>query len=229
MLPLIENSMKRILICLVLLFCVVKTFGQDFGEKRRYLLWTFHTYNTTINGISVGAFPNFNNERFVRTNGIRLELPGLGFLAFIANGSMIRTGETDEIINGLNISSGTIGNVKYNGITLGGVVQCGTHNNGLAIAGMWNAMERSNGIQISGLLNESTYSNGLQISLSNSTQQMNGIQLGATNYSEVKMTGIQIGLYNFSQNTFGIQLGLWNVNEKRKFPIINWNFKRRKK
>lgn len=189
----------------------VKVFSQDFNEKTKYLFGTFHTQNTTINGISFGAFPQFDLERrFVRSNGIRFEIPGIGLVGFMANGSLIREEETDEIINGLNISGGTIGNVSFNGLTMALVVQSGTENNGIAVAGWWNAMDKSNGVQIAGLLNESTFSKGIQIAiLGNETDFMNGVQ---------------IGIVNRSKKTKGVQIGLWNINEKRKFPLINWSF-----
>lgn len=204
--------------------------------KQKYLIWTFHTQNTTINGISLGAFPQFNDkDRFVKTNGIRLEIPGLGFLAPIGNGSPIskidsvnnkinrKNYKFDEIINGINISSGTVGNVNYNGITIAAIAQFGNLNNGVALAGLWNGMDISNGIQISGLLNEALYSNGAQVSLANSAIVMHGMQIGGNNFAN-EMYGIQIGILNKSNNTKGIQLGLWNINEKRRFPIFNWNF-----
>lgn len=52
---------------------------------------------------------------------------------------------------------------------------------------------------------------------------MNGMQIGGNNYAK-KMYEIQIGIINKSNKTKGIQIGLWNINEKRKFPILNWNF-----
>ena len=226
----------KIIILLILTFFTVNVFSQEYNLNKRYLIWTFHTKNTTINGISVGAFPNLNeNNRFVKTNGIRLEIPGFGFLATLGNGSPIskidsisgkfnrKNYKFDEIINGINISSGTVGKVNYNGLTIGGIAQFGILNNGIAIAGIWNAMDKSNGIQISGLLNETLYSNGIQISLDNSTIIMNGMQIGGNNYAK-EMYGIQIGILNKSKKTKGIQIGIWNINEKRKFPIFNWNF-----
>jgi hypothetical protein len=39
------------------------------------------------------------------------------------------------------------------------------------------------------------------------------------------MKGVQIGLINKSKKLKGLQIGLWNVNQKRKLPLINWNFK----
>ena len=215
----------------------VKISSQDYTKKTRYLIGTFHTQNTTINGISFCAFPDLNHKsRFVKTNGVRLEIPGLGFLAPFGNGSRV-TGidsiggkfnrkdyELDEIINGLNFSTGTIGDVSYNGITIGVIAQFGIINNGIALAGIWNAMDISNGIQVSLLLNETLYNNGVQIALGNSTLMMNGIQIGGRNYAK-EMHGIQIGIWNKSKKTKGIQIGLWNINEKRKFPLLNWNFK----
>ncbi len=216
--------MKNLTILIIFLI-PIKAFSQDFNEKTRCLFGTFHTQNTTINGISVGAFPQFNGKkRFVRTNGIRLEVPGIGLVGFMANGSLIRNEETNEIVNGLNISTGTMGNVSFNGITLALVTQSGTENNGFAIAGLWNGMDRSNGIQIAGLFNEATYSNGVQIAISNSTEYMTGLQIGGANYANEKMVGLQIGIWNKSKNTKGIQLGILNINEKRKLPIANWNF-----
>nr|WP_315144997.1 hypothetical protein [uncultured Flavobacterium sp.] len=228
----------RITILIILTFLSVNLFSQEYSLKKRYLIWTFHTKNSTINGISIGAYPNLNeNNRFVKTNGIRLEIPGLGFLAPIGNGSPISRIDSvsgkfirkdykfDEIINGINISTGTIGKVNYNGLTIGGIAQFGILNNGIAIAGIWNAMNKSNGIQVSFLLNEALYSNGLQISIGNSAIIMSGLQIGGYNYAK-EMYGVQIGLWNKSQKTKGIQIGIWNINEQRKFPIFNWNFKK---
>jgi hypothetical protein len=213
-------------------------YSQDYSQKKYFPVGTFHAHNVTINGISVGAFSEFAHEkkRFVKTNGLRLEIPGIGIFAPLGNGSHISWVDTisgkfseqkyvyDEISNGINISGGTVGPIKYNGITLGAIAQFGIENNGLALAGIWNAMNRSNGAQFSILLNEAIYANGMQVSLSNVALIMNGIQIGASNYSQ-SVKGIQIGLFNKSKKTRGIQLGGWNCNEKRKLPILNWNFK----
>lgn len=227
--------MKIIILTIITLFSI-NTFSQEYNAKKKYLIWTFHTQNTTINGISLGAFPQLNDkDRFVKTNGIRLEIPGFGFLVPLGNGSPIskidsvcgkfnrKNYKFDEIINGINISTGTVGKINYNGITIAAIAQFGELNNGIALAGLWNAMDKSNGIQISGLANEALYSSGVQISLSNSSIIMNGIQIGGNNFAK-EMSGIQIGIWNKSKKTEGIQLGIWNINEKRKIPIFNWNF-----
>jgi hypothetical protein len=228
--------MKNIFLILVIAFSVGIS-GQEYNKETLSLIGTFHTQNTTINGISFGAFPHLiGKSRFVKTNGIRLEIPGIGFLAPIGNRSPIsRVGSIngdfqrkkykfDEIINGINISTGTVGVINFNGLTIGAIAQFGILSNGIAIAGVWNAMNLSNGIQISGLLNETLYSNGIQISIQNSSLRMHGLQIGVFNFGK-EICGIQMGLFNKSKKTKGIQIGLWNVNEKRKFPLVNWNFK----
>ncbi|MDO5656421.1 MAG: hypothetical protein Q4G27_09810 [Flavobacteriaceae bacterium] len=227
--------MKNLILTFITLFSV-HVFSQEYNQKNKYLIWTFHTQNTSINGISIGAFPQLNEkDRFVKTNGIRLEIPGLGFIAPLGNGSPISRIDSvsgkfnrkyyqfDEIINGLNISTGTVGKVNYNGITIAAIAQFGELNNGIALAGIWNAMDKSNGIQISALANEALYSSGAQISFANSAIIMNGLQIGANNFAN-EMHGIQIGLLNKSKKSKGIQIGIWNINEKRKFPMFNWNF-----
>ncbi len=39
------------------------------------------------------------------------------------------------------------------------------------------------------------------------------------------MKGLQIGVVNKAKRLRGIQLGIWNINERRKLPLINWNFR----
>ncbi|HIE45723.1 MAG TPA: hypothetical protein EYP87_06090 [Flavobacteriaceae bacterium] len=239
-----QNFKNKSLLVLIIILMTLNVSGQNYNDKTRWLFGTFHTQNTTINGISVGAFPRFDNKmRFVRTNGIRLEVPGIGLLGFMANGSLLPYGKTQEIVNGINISGGTLGAMEYNGIILGFATQNGNLNNGIAIAGMINSIDNSNGIQATFLLNEAENMNGIQLAIGNTTNYLNGIQIGgsnnvdngmnglqvgAANYADGKMTGLQIGLFNRSYNSKGIQIGFWNVNEKRKLPIINWNFTTRK-
>lgn len=207
----------------VLLSIPFTLFAQDYSEHQRYGAWTFHTHNTTIHGISVGAFPPFDNEpRYVRTNGIRLELPGWGFLAFMGNGSMIRTETPHEIVNGLNISSGTIDNISYNGVTLALVNQSGTEMNGLALAGFWQGMGYVNGLQATTFFNEAHRCNGVQAALVNQADSISGLQLGILNRAEESLKGVQIGLFNHAEEASGIQIGLWNVIDGRSFPFVNW-------
>lgn len=189
----------------------IKTFSQNYIKSTKNILGTFHTKNTTINGMSFGAFSEFiGTNRHVKTNGIRLEVPGIGFLAPLGIGNqspLTKNKDTtyifnknnytfSEIINGINLSTGTFAKVNYNGIPIGMVSQFGILSNGIAIAGLWNFMAISNRVQISGLLNETLSSKGVQISVKNSS---------------ILMKGIQIGLFNKSKKTKGIQLGLWKI------------------
>lgn len=229
--------MKSLILTIIILFST-HLYCQEYNQKNKFIISTFHTQNTSIHGISLGFFPQLDDKkRFVKTNGIRLEIPGLGFIAPLGNGSQISRIDSvsgkfdrkkykfDEIINGINFSTGTVGDVNYNGLTIGVIAQFGRLNNGVALAGIWNAMDKSNGIQMSILLNEALYSNGIQLSIGNSAIIMNGMQFGASNYAK-EMYGIQIGIVNLCKKSKGLQLGLWNINEKRKFPLFNWNFEK---
>lgn len=104
-------------------------------------------------------------------------------------------------------------------------------------------MEVINGINISGSGIGGDYViNGISVGfVGHLTRQVNGISASVINFSQIhngiqiavynecyKMHGIQIGLENHSKHTRGIQLGFWNVNERRKLPLINWNFRRKK-
>ena len=68
---------------LLWLFVPLLSFSQNFNENICFPLWTMHTYDTTIYGMSVGIHSGFDNDRYVRTNGLRMELPGLGFAAVL--------------------------------------------------------------------------------------------------------------------------------------------------
>ncbi len=157
------------------------------------------------------------DDRNVKTNGLRLEVPGIGIISFMGNGFPNATEPFDltnfkysEIINGLNISTGSWCDCSYNGLTFAAVGQYGKMSNGFSLAGGWNIIDKQNGVQIALIANNSYHMKGVQIS------GFNFINTGS---------GLQIGILNRSKNFKGIQLGLWNVNQKRKLPIINWNFR----
>lgn len=65
------------------------------------------------------------------------------------------------MINEINISTGTVGDKNFNGITIGAIAQSEITNNEIVIARVWNAMDKSNVTQISRLLNEAFYSNSV--------------------------------------------------------------------
>ena len=228
--------MKELLTVFLLIFSSL-LYSQDYNSKTRNIIGTFHAENTTINGMSFGVFTKnpFNNYstiekkeyRFVKTNGIRLELPGTGYFGFLFFDNLIRdTIISGEIINGMNFSLGTIGDVEYNGITTAVFSQSGVKNNGIAVAIISNTMNISNGVQLSLILNETVKAKGVQLAiLGNGSEILNGFQLGFFNSAE-KLNGVQIGFFNKSTDVKGVQIGLWCVNQKRKLPFFNWSFKK---
>lgn len=235
--------MRYLLLIIITFLLVGKTGFSQESEKRKLRLpiWTFHDKNVSIYGISVGAFSWTGNNRNTITNGLRIEVPGIGFLTLLANGSPMSHIDTitkgikrqdfefSEIVNGINISSGSWGELNYNGLTLALAGQNGFLTNGVAIAGLWNSINKVNGVSIGGiLLNETLHHNGIQIGgIANAAIIMKGLQIGIMNGAK-SMDGIQIGLFNKTFKSKGLQIGLWNINEHRKLPILNWSFKKEK-
>jgi hypothetical protein len=211
--------MRTALINLILLFAIsISTYGQDAIEIKRRIIGTFHSKDKIYNGLSFGFASTMADDRNVKTNGLRLEVPGIGFLSFMGNGFPNAKEPFDltnyrfsEVINGLNVSTGSWCNCNYNGLTIAAVGQYGKLGRGFSLAGGWNIIDKQNGLQIALIANSSYY--------------MEGIQISAFNYINTG-SGLQLGLFNESKNFKGIQIGLWNVNQKRKLPIINWNFKK---
>ena len=212
------DIMKKILINLIFLTTIsIATYGQDTIVLKKAILGTFHTENKIFNGLSFGFASTMADDRNVKTNGLRLEIPGIGFLSFMGNGFPnakepfdLTNHRFSEVINGLNISTGSWCDCNYNGLTIAAVGQYGKLGQGFSLAGGWNIIDKQNGLQIALIANSSYY--------------MNGVQISAFNYINTG-NGLQIGIFNKSENFKGIQIGLWNVNQKRKLPLINWNFK----
>ena len=220
-------TMKRVLFLfsMMILFTAM-SFGQN---SNRFPIWTFHERDVTIHGISVGLLSAPINERNTNTNGIRLELIGLGIFAPMIPSFPTFEEQRSERINGLNLSAlGTMSNSLINGLSIGGGGQIHYQVNGLSLSMMMNLAEKQNGVMIAGM-NMTKVTNGLQIGLANMTFTANGVQAGfALNEAET-MRGLQIGMVNRTENLRGIQIGLWNVNQKRTLPLLNWNFRRTEK
>lgn len=215
--------MQRISIFLtsLLMLYTISVFGQDDNRKTYFPAWTFHQENITINGISAGILTLNTEPKYTNTNGVKLELLGAGLLMLLAPKSMVVETEDaflkvkqeplSEKINGLNLSaSGTFCHCLVNGLTAGLMTQ---------------TLFQVNGVSLSAFGNMAQVHNGLMVAYFNEAYIMNGVQLSAIRSSAVEMTGVQIGLINKSKRLKGIQIGLWNINQKRRFPIINWNFK----
>ena len=205
----------------ILFFAITFTaYTQNIEKKNYFPIWTFHQDSINIHGVSVGLWTINKEPKYTNTNGIKFELIGIGILFPLIPSSPIAINDSafikiqqkplSEKINGLNLSlSGTYCHCLTNGLTAGSIGQINYQVNGVSTSLVMNFSQIHNGLMIS-LFNEAYYINGLQIGLSN---------IG------FKTNGIQIGLFNKSKKMKGIQIGLWNVNGKRKFPIVNWNFK----
>lgn len=209
--------MKYIFFFIIILL-TLKSFSQEIQRKNHFLFWTYHQKNANTQGISLGL-GSFKESMNNYTNGLKIELIGMGILLPLIPKSPIADSETEyenlmktpisERINGIVVSgAGTVCDCTTNGINIGLIGHTNRKLNGISIALVINIAQKNNGIQVSAF-NESFY--------------MNGLQVGLTNYS-YNTNGLQIGLMNTSKKLKGIQIGLWNANQKRKFPLINWNF-----
>lgn len=185
----------------------ISLIGQEYRNKNLFPIWTYHQDSINIHGVSLGLASWSGEPRHTNTNGVKIELIGLGILLPLAGGSTIVKSDSaylelnnepfSERINGLNLSvTGTICQCETNGISLGVIGQ---------------TSHRVNGISASVFMNFSQQHNGIMTSIYNEAYEMNGLQ---------------IGLFNKTSKLRGIQIGLWNVNQKRKLPFINWNFSR---
>ena len=217
-----NTSKKRTYVSIILLILTICSYGQS---KNRFPIWTFHDKDVNIHGISVGLISTFISERNTNTNGIRLELIGLGILAPMIPDYPKFENNRSEKVNGLSLSVlGTFCDCLTNGVSAG-VGQITYQVNGISLIFFVNLTHKHNGIMIAGG-NYSDTMNGLQLGLMNSSSKVKGVQVGLGINETEKMEGLQIGLVNKSINFRGIQIGIWNVNQKRELPLINWNFKR---
>jgi hypothetical protein len=189
---------------ILLVFATSAVHGQH--RRPRFPIWTFHQKNVNIYGVSVGIISGLWSGN-TYTNGIKLELIGLGLAVPMIPQSPIAENDTvfrelqkdtiSEQINGISLAaSGTVCECAINGASFGYIGQI---------------VRKVNGVSATIFMNFSQVHNGIQLAFVNQAY---------------RMSGLQIGLFNGSRDTWGIQIGLWNVNERRKMPVINWNFKR---
>lgn len=230
--------MRQTTSILTLLFFIltISSYGQVDKKKNYFPIWSFHKDSINIHGISVGLW-SFNSEpRHTNTNGIKIELIGVGLgVPLIPRSPIVETDSLfiklkkepiSERINGLNLSaSGSVCNCLTNGLTAGYIGQIHFQVNGISTSLFMNFTQKHNGV-MAAFFNDAYYMNGLQVGFINNGYKTKGLQIGMFVNNTGEMKGLQIGLYSKSKKLKGLQIGLWNVNQKRKFPIINWNFKR---
>ena len=213
----------------------VCSYGQSVKRKNYFPIWTFHQDSINIHGLSIGLW-SFNSEpRYTNTNGIKLEIIGIGIgIPLIPRSPIVETDSAfiklkqeplSERINGLNLSaSGSACHCLTNGLTAGFIGQIHFQVNGISASLFMNFTQKHNGF-MTAMFNDAYYMNGLQVGLGNNGYKTKGVQIGLIGNNAKEMKGLQIGLFNKSEKFKGLQIGLWNVNQKRKLPLINWNFK----
>lgn len=209
-------KMKKIM--LLIMICN-SLFSQN---KNRYIIGTFHEKNTTIYGVSMGAFSTLATNFNAKTYGLRLEVPGIGFLFMLFPNDFELNQPKKETIYGINISlTGGLGANEVIGLNLNGIVSYDYNQTGLSLAALANSSNFTQGIQISSIVNLTNELNGIQIAiLHNESENGAGIQISLYN-KNLKLKGVQIGILNKS-NSNNFQIGLWNKNLKRSLPIINF-------
>jgi hypothetical protein len=179
---------------------------------------TFQTSNLTTYGLSIGIASGAKEITNNKTNGIRLELIGLGLLVpiipqspIISSDKELHPDSVSEEINGLNLSAtGSVCNCRINGVSVGYVGEIVYQVNGFSATAIMNFVQVHYGIQGAFLYSENYKMNGLQISAFNNSTHTKGLQ---------------IGLINSSTDLRGFQIGIWNKNGKRALPIVNWQFR----
>jgi len=214
---------KRICTSIIFFVLTICSYAQN---SNRFLIWTYHEKNVNIHGISVGLFSTLMTERNTNTNGIKLELIGLGAFVPMIPSEPEFGNQRSEKINGMTLSTlGVFCDCLTNGLSAG-FGQLTYQVNGVSFAMFLNWTHIQNGIMLSSG-NYSHTMNGLQLGLlTNDSSETNGVQIAFLINASEKMRGLQIGISNKSGDLRGIQIGIWNVNQRRKLPLINWNFKR---
>ena len=174
--------------------------------KEKYIIGFFPNKKPQIvYGLSIGPFSVPQKHIY---NGLTFELIGVGLIGAFGAGFEDSIKRQFNKANGI-ILSGTGGMMNANGIYVGGFGLLAYKMNGISICLGYSDINFGNGLIMSGF---------------NNCENVKGIQLGVFTDSE-NVKGIQIGMTNTTKKLRGIQIGIWNINEKRKFPIINWNFK----
>jgi hypothetical protein len=229
--------MKKIVVLMVAISLIVsKMVAQNEIKTKVFSFFAFKQTMHKTNGIKIGIASIDTNANSSVTNGLNLEIIGVGLIIPIIPRSPIAENDSEYIeakkyysgakINGLNISaSGNALNAKVNGISIGYVGQIQYRVNGFSATSFTNFVQEHNGIMAAIFINEAYKMNGMQIGIFNGVNIGNGLQLGGRINVAEKFSGVQIALHNVAKNLKGVQIGLWNVNQKRKLPILNWNFK----
>ncbi|KFF18109.1 hypothetical protein [Chryseobacterium sp. JM1] len=169
-----------------------------------------------VNGVLIKYYDEIDQEiKPKKVNGVGLGFNGLGIffpVLFLVNITSIDNWGIKDIssdplpdkmnkINGMQLSIVNMEPTVTNGLelSLSSNISAPSVTNGMAVSPLYNFHHTTKGVVISPLANVSQ-----------------------------KCRGVQVALINVCKDSRGIQIGFWNENEKRKLPLINWNFKNKK-
>jgi hypothetical protein len=223
-------------------------FSQDTTDDRdkRWGIGWFQEDEVVINGASFGFYSIWDGYRNTTTNGIRTEVPGLGFFTLFFGASETeldsvysRTyfdeldADYSEKVNGISLSvTGAVGKINVNGISINGIGCRLQKVNGVIINGACCHLEQQNGLLISGMFNSADKLNGVALSfLYNKVNSGHGFNACIISNNSRVFDGVQISLFNRAKTGRLIQFGLINYikdNPKglRILPFINMRFKK---
>ncbi|KFF24621.1 hypothetical protein [Chryseobacterium vrystaatense] len=186
------------------------------SDRSKFIAFSPSKETKNVNGMLIKYYDEIDQEiQPKKVNGIGLGLNGLGVffpLLFLVNITSIDNWAINDVgseplpdkmnkINGLQFSIINMEPTVTNGLelSLSSNISAPSVTNGIAVSPLYNFHHTTNGLAVS------TFANISQ-----------------------KCRGVQVSLINVCKNSRGIQIGFWNENERRKFPLINWNFKNKK-
>ncbi|UWX60721.1 hypothetical protein N0B40_00285 [Chryseobacterium oranimense] len=185
-------------------------------DKPRLIGFSPSKKTKNVNGMLIKYYDEIDNEiQPKKVNGIGLGLNGLGI--FFPALLLVSIPSIDNwAVNDIGTEPLPEKMNKINGMQLSIINMEPTVTNGLEvnISSNISAPSVTNGVAFSPLYNFHHTTRGVAVSTFANVSQ--------------KCRGIQVSLINVCKDSRGIQIGFWNENEKRKFPLINWNFKNKK-
>jgi hypothetical protein len=223
------NRLNTLVIFFLVLFTAFSAPADE--NKCIYGIWYLPSGVNTVNGLTLTCLGCLDNGRCV-SNGIRLELPGFGFLLPLAPSPRVDSEDAyadlvsrpaEKVITGLNVSlTGTVTEGDIRGISIGGLDQQSIRAYGIFGALLANNAVDLRGIQVAVFDNNAGRVRGLQLGIvQNRSFSLQGLQIGAYNSCTGGKGGLQIGLVN-RRGTTGCQIGLLNINQLRIMPFFNW-------
>ncbi|MGN7759086.1 hypothetical protein ACTJIV_16565 [Chryseobacterium sp. 22532] len=186
------------------------------SDKTKFIAFSPSKETKKVNGMLIKYYDEIDNElQPKKVNGVGLGFNGLGIffpVLFLVNIASIDNWAINDVdfeplpakmntINGMQLSIINMEPTVTNGLelSLSSNISAPSVTNGAAVSPLYNFHHTTKGVAIS------TFANVSQ-----------------------KCRGVQIALINVCKDSRGIQIGFWNENEKRKLPLINWNFKNKK-